>query len=230
MTRRRLLLGTFLALQLFIATAALAQGGYKVEPVSLPSGPDVPATLASVLQTQGARVVDSAGATVCEIWLGNAVPLAATVNSSSDIMYGNLTVSTLVGAIHFPNNGADFRGQAIKPGYYTLRYGETPQDGNHMGVNPPRDFLVMSPVAQDTDSSAVFSLKDLVKLSKLASGTNHPAILEMDPQGTEAAPTLTQDSEGYTVLSAQAQGKTAAGATQPLNISVVVVGEAPPTT
>lgn len=228
MTRRTQLLGAFLAGQLLLSTAALAQGVYKVAPVPLPTA-DVPAALASLLQPQGTRVTDSSGATICEIWLGNAVPLAATTNSSPDIMYGNLEVSTLVGAIHFPNPSSDFRGQAIKAGYYTLRYGQTPQDGNHMGVNPTRDFLLMSPVAQDTNLSAVFSLKDLVAMSKLASGTNHPAVLEMDPAGTGAAPTVTQNSEGYTVLSAQAQSKTAAGQAQPLNLSVVVVGQAPPT-
>jgi hypothetical protein len=229
MMRRTRLLGVFLAGQLLVSVAALAQGGYKVEPAPLPAAPDVPAALASLLQPQGAKVLDSSGATVCEIWLGNAVPLTAANNSSPDVMYGNLAVSTLVGAIHFPNKGSDFRGQAIKPGYYTLRYGQTPQDGNHMGVNPTRDFLVLSPVAQDTNLSAIFSLQDLVKLSKLASGTNHPAILEMDPQATGAAPTVTQDSQGYTVFSAQAQGRTTAGQAQPLNISVVVVGQAPPT-
>lgn len=219
----------FLAIQLFIAGSGWAQGGYKVEPVPLPSGGDVRAALASALQPQGSRVLDSSGATVCEIWLGNAIPLAASVNSSPEIMYGSLAVSTLVGAIHFPNKATDFRGQAIKPGFYTLRYGQTPQDGNHMGVNPTRDFLVMSPVAQDTNLSAIFSLQDLVKLSKLASGTNHPAILEMDPAGSGEAASVTQNSAGYTVLSAQAKSKTAAGQAQPLNISVVVVGQAPPT-
>lgn len=222
-------MGIFLAAPLLVSAAAFAQGGYKVEPASLPAGADIPAALAAMLQPQGSKVIDSSGATVCEIWLGNAIPLTATTNSSPDVMYGNLAVSTLVGAIHFPTKSSDFRGQAIKPGYYTLRYGQTPQDGNHMGVNPTRDFLVMSPVAQDTNLSAIFSLQDLVKLSKLASGTNHPAILEMDPAGTGPAASVTQDSQGYTVLSALAQSKTAAGQAQPLNLSVVVVGQAPPT-
>lgn len=229
MMRRLHFSGTFLAMQLFIAVSAWPQGGYKVQPVPLPSGGDIPAALAALLQPQGSRVVDSSGATVCEIWLGNAVPLAASANSSPDVMYGSLAVSTLVGAIHFPNKATEFRGQAIKPGFYTLRYGQTPQDGNHMGVNPTRDFLVMSPVGQDTNLSATYSLQDLVKMSKLASGTNHPAILEMDPPGSGASASVTQNSLGYTVLSAQAQSKTAAGQAQPLNISIVVVGQAPPT-
>lgn len=229
MIRRSRILGILLAAQFLTVVTAWAQGGYKVEAVPLPSGGDVPAALAAALQPQGARVVDSSGATVCEIWLGNAVPLASSANSSPDVMYGSLAVSALVGAIHFPSKATEFRGQAIKPGFYTLRYGQTPQDGNHMGVNPTRDFLVMSPVAQDTNLTAIFSLQDLVKLSKLASGTNHPAILEMDPPGSGAAASVMQNSLGYTVLSAQAKSKTVAGQAQTLNISIVVVGQAPPT-
>jgi hypothetical protein len=229
MIRRARWIGFLVAVQLLAAVTAGAQGGYKVEPVPLPAGGDIPAPLAALLQPQGARVLDSAGATVCEIWLGNSVPLAAASNSSPDVMYGNLAVSTLVGAIHFPGKATDFRGQSIKPGYYTLRYGQTPQDGNHMGVNPTRDFLVMSPAAQDTNLTSLFSLKDLVTMSKLASGTNHPAILEMDPQGSGTAPSVSQDSQGYTVFSAQAQAKPAAGQAEPLNLAVVVVGQAPPT-
>ncbi|MHB8654201.1 MAG: hypothetical protein ACYDA9_10015 [Terriglobia bacterium] len=208
---------------------AWAQGAYKVAPVPLPSGSELPAALTAVLQPQGSQVLDAAGATVCEVWLGNAVNLQATSNSSPDVMYGNLAVGTLLGALHFPKAGSDFRGQAIKPGYYTLRYALNPQDGNHMGVNPTRDFALLSPAAQDTQVDKVLSFADLVKLSKQASGTNHPAILEMDPAGSGAAASIVQDSQGYTVLQAQTQGKTAAGQAQPLNLAIVVVGQAPPT-
>ena len=226
---RRSLLGLVLAAQLLVAATAWAQGGYKVEPVPLPAGSDVPAALAALLQPQGARVVDSSGATVCEIWLGNAVPLAATPNSSPEIMYGSLGMGTLVGLIHFPAKGSDFRRQAIKPGFYTLRYGLTPQDGNHMGVNPTRDFLLMCPVAQDTNLTAALSFQDMAKLSKAATGTNHPGILTMDSPGSGATAGIVQNSQGYSVLQAQAQAKTSAGAAQPMNLAIIVVGVAPPT-
>ncbi len=229
MMRRKQFIGLFLAAQILIAATAGAQGSYKAEPAPLPAGSDIPAALAATLQAQGARVLDSSGATVCEIWLGSAIPLAASPNSSPDVMYGNLATGTLVGVLHFPTKGADFRGQAIKPGYYTLRYALTPQDGNHMGVNPTRDFLLMSPVAQDTNVSTLMSFQDLVKLSKQASGTNHPAILTMNPPGTGATASVIQDDQGHTVFQAQAQGKTAAGGAQALNLAFVVVGQAPPT-
>ena len=75
----------------------------------------------------------------------------------------------------------------------------------------------------------VLSFADLVKLSKQASGTNHPAILELDPAGTGSAANVVQNNQGYTVLQAAVQGKTAAGQAQPLNLAIVVVGQAPPT-
>src|SRR6266404_3731220 len=174
MIRRSSFVGLFLAAQFLLTVASWAKCSYKVEPAALPSG-DMPAALTAVLQPQGSRVLDSTGATVCEVWLGKAVPMQAGSNSSPEVMYGNLAVGTLVGALHFPNKGSDFRGQAIKPGYYTLRYALTPQDGNHLGVNPTRDFVLMSPAAQDTQVDKTLPFQDLVKLSKLASGTNHPA-------------------------------------------------------
>ena len=171
MMRCRLFAGLFL--ELLIASAASAQGSYKLAPAPLPSGSDIPAALAALLQSNGNRVVDATGAPVCEVWLGNAIPLKASAASSADVMYGGLEFGTLVGVLHFPQPGSDFRGQAIKPGYYTLRYALVPQDGNHMGVNPTRDFVLMSPVAQDTQLEKALKFEDLTKLSKQASGTNH---------------------------------------------------------
>ena len=227
--RRRSFLGLFMAANFLCGAMAWAQGSYKIAPVPLPSGSDLPAALKAVLQPQGSQVLDSAGGVVCEIWLGNAVSSRSSSNSSGDVMYGNLAVGTLVGTLHFPKAGSDFRGQAIKPGYYTLRYALNPQDGNHMGVNPTRDFVVMSPAAQDTQVNKALSFADLVKLSKQASGTNHPAILELEPAGSGSTASVVQNNQGYTVLQAQAQGKNAAGQGQPSNLAIVVVGQAPPT-
>lgn len=209
-----------LAAPLLGAAMAQAQGAYKVQPAPLP--PDVPPALGAALLPQGSQVADASGAVFCEVWLGKAVPAKSGASSSADIMYGNLDVGTLVGAIHFPKAGADFRGQNIKPGYYTLRYALMPQDGNHMGVNPTRDFLLMSPAALDTNVNQLVALNDLLNLSRKASGSNHPAVLTMSPAGGDAkTATLTQDDLGHWVL--QASAKTAGG--QDLPLAFVVVGQ-----
>jgi hypothetical protein len=216
---------TGLVLEFLLASAAWAQGTYTVAPAPLPSGADLPAALAAVLQPNGSQVLDATGAAVCEVWLSKAVPLKANATSSADIMYGNLEVGTLVGAIHFPKAGSDFRGQVIKPGYYTLRYALVPQDGNHMGVNPTRDFVLMSPAAQDTQLDKALKFDDLVKLSKQASGTNHPAILTMSAPGAPNAtsPALVKDDQGYWEL--QARGIAAGGQAQALPLTIILVGQ-----
>ena len=40
-------------------------------------------------------------------------------------------------------------GAVIKPGVYTLRYGVQPDNGDHLGVSPHRQFLLISPAADD---------------------------------------------------------------------------------
>ncbi|MGD0696786.1 MAG: hypothetical protein ABSB82_18380 [Terriglobia bacterium] len=217
---RRFVVPLAVAAQLACSVMAWAQGAYKVQPASLPA--DLPAALAAALLPQGNQVVDSTGAVFCEVWWGKAIPTKAGGGASGDLLYGSLEVGTLVGALHFPKAGSDFRGQNIKPGYYSLRYALIPQDGNHMGVNPTRDFLLMSPAALDTNPGQIVALNDLYILSRKASGSNHPAILTMSaPSGNAKTGSLTQDDQGHWIF--EANGKTAGG--QDLPLAVVVVGQ-----
>jgi hypothetical protein len=211
-------LGLFLAAQLLTAVWVWGQGAYKIEPVTtVPS--DIPKALQGVLQPEGTRVVGAKGP-VCEVWVGKAV--AQGTGGSPDAVYPSLGVGTLVGVLHFPTAGSDFRGQAIKPGYYTLRYALLPQDGNHMGVNPYRDFLLLSPVAADTQIDKPLQPPDLYKLSRQASGTNHPAVMSLVPTAQGATfPSVGQDDQGHTLLQVKL-GTTGGG----LPIALVVVGQA----
>jgi hypothetical protein len=204
---------------LFCATMALAQGSYKVAGAPLPS--DLSPTLASALLPEGAQVTDSSGAVVCQVWLGKAIPTKAAP-AGSELLYPTLEIGTFVGVIDFPKGSSDFRGQSIKPGVYSLRYALVPQDGNHMGVNPTRDFLLMSPDAADTNPAQAVALNDLYNLSRKASGTNHPAVLDMAaPSGNAKPVALSQDDQGHWVV--ELNGKTAGG--QDLPLAFVVVGQ-----
>ena len=212
------LLGLLLTAQLLGTAWAWGQGAYKIEPVAtVPS--EIRKTLQDALQSQGTRVVGDKGA-VCEVWVGKAV--AASTAGNPDAAYPGLGVGVLVGVLHFPAAGSDFRGQTIKPGYYTLRYALLPQDGNHMGVNPYRDFLLLSPVAADTQIDKPLPPLDLYKLSRQASGTNHPAVMSLVPTAKGATfPSLGQDDQGHTLL----QVKLGTGGGN-LPIALVVVGQA----
>lgn len=218
MIRRVRSVALFVAASLLTAVWSWGQGAYKIEPVTtVPS--DIPKPLQDVLQAPGTRVLGDKGA-VCEVWVGKAV--AQSSGGNPDAVYPSLGVGTLVGVVHFPAAGSDFRGQAIKPGYYTLRYALLPQDGNHMGVNPYRDFLLLSPVAADTQIDKPLQPADLYKLSRQASGTNHPALMSLVPTAQGATfPSLGQDDQGHSVL--QIKLATAGG---DLPIALIVVGQA----
>ena len=91
--------------------------------------------------------------------------------------FPNVPVGALVGVIQYAKGGGDFRGQAIKPGVYTMRFNLQPEDGDHQGASPRRDHLLLSPVAADQDPTAWPAFDPLAALSKKASGTNHPSVL-----------------------------------------------------
>jgi hypothetical protein len=88
-------------------------------------------------------------------------------------------VGSFLGVIRFAGNGADRRGQPLKPGLYTLRYVLTPVTGDHLGVAPQRDFAALVPVAVDKDPAAQPTLQQVIEMSTKASGTPHPAILSL---------------------------------------------------
>jgi hypothetical protein len=138
--------------------------------------------------------------------------------------YTEIADSALLGVLSFPKGGKDFRGQAIKPGAYTLRYALHPTDGNHMGISPYRDFLLLVPVASDQSADAQIKFEDLMKMSAKSSGTNHASPLSLvAPEGKTDSPAVTENEHGHVVFSAKI--KTASGAELPIAFIVKGVAE-----
>ena len=124
----------------------------------------------------------------------------------------------MLGVIRFPAKGEDRRGQSIQPGVYTLRYSLHPDNGDHLGVAPQRDFLVMVPAAEDKDTKPVPKFEDLMAMSKKASGTPHPAVLSLQPPPDGAKfPSLIQSGEKDQAINAKIGD---------LPVSLIVVGRA----
>jgi hypothetical protein len=174
------------------------------------------------------RFLDAEGKPLAEVWMAKALTGQANPSSSGDILYGSVDPGAFVGVLHYPNGGSDFRGQTIKSGFYTLRYDLIPQDGNHMGVSQYRDFLLLVPVAQDTDPTQPLKFEDVVKLSRKSSGTSHPAVLCMDPADAVSGKTLPaafQDDSSNWALAAKTQVKPASGAAKDLTLAFVLVGK-----
>ncbi|MGO8788921.1 MAG: hypothetical protein ACLQVL_16270 [Terriglobia bacterium] len=212
------ILALVLTLQLYAVLSAFGQGSYKAEAIGAAPA-DVPAAIQGTLDSAGVRVTSDQGAVLCEVWLRKTLPTSPNPSSSSDVLYGTLPVGAFVGVLHFPNAATDFRSQNIKAGFYTLRYGQIPQDGNHMGVNPTRDAFVLAPIAADTNPNKVLSLEDLVKLSAQASGTPHPGFLVGAAVSGSSFPSIGKDDSGNTDV--QLKGHQGSG---DLPLAITVVG------
>lgn len=184
---------------------------YKEEPAGAPPSEVAPA-IASALQQSGAKITNN-GAAYCEIWFRTQKP-AGPKSTEENVTLPNIPFGALLGVIRFDGNGADRRGQTIKPGVYTLRYGIIPVNGDHQGAAPQRDFLLMTPAADDRDLNAAPNFDALVAMSRKASGTPHPAVLSFW-KADSATPGFSKQGDSDWVL------QTKLGDTP---IAVIVVG------
>lgn len=210
---------------LLLGGFAWAQGNYKAVSGGGPNAPGISSALRGALESQGIRFEDGQGAPLCQIWWRKGIPTKKG-SSSGDVLYPELSVGEFVGVISLPKGMTDYRGQSIKPGTYSLRYAQIPQDGNHMGVSSYRDFLLMIPVADDADPSQMMTFDQVVKASRLAVGTGHPAVLMLDPvnQGNTRVPAAVQDDQGYWALDVKLD-VSQNGQLQDMPFAVVLVGQ-----
>jgi hypothetical protein len=205
-----------------LCLASLAQTG-KVESLGAMTAAVVSAPVSRVLDSQGQHLILSDGTPVCDIWMRKNVP-ARTAKDSGGVLYPELVESALVGVISFPQAAADLRGQPIAPGTYTMRYALMPDDGNHLGVAPDRDFLLLVRAADDPDPATVFKFADLVDLSKKAMGSNHPGVFGLTESKAGSAPMLVKNAENQWVFSGVVM-KLDSG--KDLPFSLIVKGTAP---
>ncbi len=213
-----MLLSVLLVL-LTIGGPAFAEG--KVEVIGAFEEPSASAALKKALEPKGHRVSLGDGAVLCDIWLA-----AAVATGKSDVQgarYTSIADSAFIGVITFPKASTDFRKQTIKPGSYTLRYAVHPQDGNHIGISPIRDFLLLVPIASDQDPTAQPKFEELTALSKKASGTNHPSPLSLvSPDGISDWPSVFMDENNHLVFAAKVKNS----ANAELDLAFVVKGVA----
>jgi hypothetical protein len=219
---KRQFLFVALVLIFFFPGSRAFAASYKVEPSATPPT-GLSDALKGILQAQGSRILNEQGGIWCEIWIRKEVANTGKP-ASPDAKYPALHLGSLLGVMSFPAAGSDYRGQAIKPGIYTMRYCLIPEDGNHLGAAPIRDFVLLVPVAEDAkDPEAAMTVEELVNLSRKASGTNHPAVINLGrPPESLSGPTLEKDDLDHWVLKTKTQSKPAAD----LLIGIVVVGRA----
>ena len=200
----------------FVLAASALFAQYKSEPAGAPPAERAPVIGQALAQT-GVKITNGSGAVFCEVWFRTS--LAAGAKSAEEgITLPTIPHGALIGAIRFPAQGADRRGQGIKPGVYTLRYSLQPVNGDHLGASPQRDFLVMVPAADDKDLNATPAFDALMVMSRKASGTPHPAVLSIWGAGaSDPVPSFAKQGDNDWVLNVKV-GDTP--------ISVILVGKA----
>jgi hypothetical protein len=134
--------------------------------------------VSSQLAAGGVRV--SVAANTLTFWWVKELPVTSAG-------WGDLAEGALVGAVRIDKDFRDVRGRVIRAGTYTLRYGIQPANGDHLGVSPFREFLLLSPAAVDSDP-APRGHNGTVEISKETIGGSHPAVWSLDPPVASEAP------------------------------------------
>ena len=199
---------------------------YQVGEVKgLPEG--LPEPIAALLDPAGYQIKGAKGV-LCEIWLVKAAPVKADFKPTIFVKYP-FQFGELMGAIRLPTAGAvaDFRGQELPTGTFTLRYGLQPQDGNHLGTSDVRDFLLACSPELDSDPKIVSDTKELFKRSAKVAGSTHPAIFLLHPppkQEPKGAVLRHNQDQDWWVLDVNANGK-AGDKDVKVPLQIVVVGQ-----
>lgn len=171
---------------------ALAWGvDHKVEKTDDAPADGLSADIKAILAPGAIKVVRGTSRTVCEIWLRKETP--ATEDKLPTAVNYPFIPGQLMGVVRFPKKASDFRNQDIADGVYTLRYGQQPVDGAHVGTSVTRDFLLLLPANVDQNAGTL-DYKTLTKHSSQAAGSNHPALLSV-LKATEGGEGIRHDEE-----------------------------------
>ena len=180
---------------LLVATAAFGQ--YKTAPAGPPPS-ELNASIASALQKNGIKILNG-DKPVVEVWFRTTMPSGAK-SSEDAITLPTVPHGSLLGAMRVDGAYADRRGNTVKPGVYTLRYSYFPQNGDHQGVAPQRDFLLIAKAADDKDVNATPDFKTLVDMSEKALGRPHPGVFSMRKVDSDFTPGFAQVGDNDWVL------------------------------
>jgi hypothetical protein len=219
------------AFLLMIAFAALISArvqaqGYTVDVTNDAPPPSLSGEVRDTLASKGLRVTTPNGP-LCEIWLRKSVPGGAA-SQDLGVIYPQLKMGVLVGAMVLNADVKDFRRQVVHAGVYTLRYALSPVNGNHQGVAPQRDFLVAIPADVDKDPASM-NENQTIEASKKSTSTNHPSVWSLMPAtgSASAKPEVTHDEADDFWLLQFSVPIAAGGAPAPVRMALVFVGFGP---
>jgi hypothetical protein len=209
-----------------LASARVQAQGYTVDATNDAPPPSLSAEVRDTLTSKGLRITTPNGP-LCEIWLRKLVPGAAP-SQDLGVVYPQLKMGVLVGAMVLNADVKDFRRQVVHAGVYTLRYALSPVNGNHQGVAPQRDFLVAIPADVDKDPASM-NENQTIEASKKSTSTNHPSVWSLMPAtgNASAKPEMIHDDADDFWLVQFSVPIAAGGAPAPARMALVVVGFGP---
>jgi hypothetical protein len=174
-----------------IVAAPVAANGITVTKHTNPVPDEVAAPVKDAIAPGGATA--TIGETTIDFWWVKAL-------DAKGADWSGVPEGTLVGAMKLSTAYRDIRGRTVKPGTYLLRYAAQPQNGDHLGVSPYREFLLVTPAAEDKTPAAL-GHDPAVELAAKTVNIAHPAILSLDPPvSTEAALSVTQNDAGHSAV------------------------------
>lgn len=218
-------LTVFAACLLASVAAVRAADEHELETIDeVPKG--LSPAIEKLLNSEGFRISGEKGA-LADLWLVKDLAVEAGFKSSLSKLYA-FKPGQLIGAIRIADGAdyTDFKGQQMKGGVYTLRYGLQPMDGNHAGTSETSDFLLALPAAIDTKADAIATKEELSEESAKAAGSTHPAIFSLvDPKRASRKPKLeVDDFTEHTILSFTGAAKEGDKSVK-LKVRLVVVGQ-----
>jgi hypothetical protein len=204
-----------------LATVAFAAAAdYRVEKGSQAIPEGVTPAIAEQLAPASVTLIRGTSRTIFHLWLCKEWKLAA-FEAKGDVIYP-FQPGQLMGLVQVVRKHSDFRDQDIADGVYTLRYGQQPVDGAHIGTSPTRDFLLLVPAKVDK-SVKPFEYEDLILASAEVAGTNHPALFSL--QRVEGdGPIRYVDEKDWWIARLVGTGKVK-GQTKSVALDLVVYGQ-----
>ena len=193
--RRTFAIGTVAAALLAASSPTLAQQFVAESGAALPAS--VPAAMRELVAVDGVTV-KAGGVDVARFWMRSA-PFEGEVASGFGVRFDNVPEGAFLGVVEFPEKGSDFREQAVPAGVYTMRFGLHPEDGNHMGVAPSRDFALLCPVEKDLEIAKNYDFDAIVELSAEV-GNPHPTVARLELPEGEDGPNLWENDYEHWIL------------------------------
>jgi len=189
----------FLTTAALLAAVSLSAADFTVDKAGAPPTEGVAPAAIEMVGAEGVAVKDGAGKVVAEFWM-RTTAFEGDGPSGLGIRFDTIPEGSFLGLVRYPEGGSDFREQAVPAGVYTLRYGLHPENGDHMGVAPSRDFALLSPAALDNEIAKNYGDFDSLMDLSFEVGNPHPTVARVElPEGDDE-PNLWENDYEHWVL------------------------------